>query len=216
MYQFYLNDTLLPIAPAKLTTKINNSNTTIDLVSIGEVNILKDIGLRDFSFKILLPGKPYPFVATLDDFKLPIFYLAKLREYKQNKETVRLIILREMQTGAEIFNTNLLVSIEDYTVEEIAGEEGDAWVNLNLREYKKPLIVMEEVQNNTEYVTEVIKEVQREEKPKATEHTVVSGDTLWSIAQRELNSGSRYIEIADLNGIKDPNRISVGQVLRLP
>lgn len=47
-------------------------------------------------------------------------------------------------------------------------------------------------------------------------YTVVKGDTLSKIAKRELGDAKRYPEIATLNGIKDPNKISVGQVLKLP
>lgn len=53
--------------------------------------------------------------------------------------------------------------------------------------------------------------------PKAARtYTVKRGDTLGSIAARLLGKSSRYKEIAALNGIRDPNRISVGQVLKLP
>jgi LysM repeat protein len=47
-------------------------------------------------------------------------------------------------------------------------------------------------------------------------YTVKRGDTLSKIAQSQLGSWSRFREIATLNGIRDPNRVSVGQVLRLP
>lgn len=47
-------------------------------------------------------------------------------------------------------------------------------------------------------------------------YTVVSGDTLSGIAQKELGSGARYQEIAAANGIKNPNLISPGQVLIIP
>lgn len=58
-----------------------------------------------------------------------------------------------------------------------------------------------------------------ETAPEATAGRTVevhSGDTLYEIAQRELGNGNRWQEIADLNGIRDPRRLAVGQVLRLP
>jgi hypothetical protein len=42
------------------------------------------------------------------------------------------------------------------------------------------------------------------------------GDDLLSIAARELGDATRWVEIAQLNGIRDPRSIVVGQVLRLP
>jgi len=42
------------------------------------------------------------------------------------------------------------------------------------------------------------------------------GDDLLSIAARELGDADRWIEIAQLNGLRDPRAIRPGQVLRLP
>ena len=46
-------------------------------------------------------------------------------------------------------------------------------------------------------------------------HTVVKGESLWAIAKRYLGSGSRYKELAEKNGISNPNLIFPGQVIRL-
>lgn len=55
------------------------------------------------------------------------------------------------------------------------------------------------------------------DKPvSARTHTVKYGDTLSSIAAKYLGSWSRYSEIAELNGIRDPNNVPVGTVLKLP
>jgi hypothetical protein len=43
-----------------------------------------------------------------------------------------------------------------------------------------------------------------------------AGDDLMSIAARELGDARRWHEIAELNGIRDPRAIAIGQVLRLP
>lgn len=47
-------------------------------------------------------------------------------------------------------------------------------------------------------------------------YTVKAGDTLSAIAARELGDSSRWTDIADLNGIRDPRKLRVGQVLKLP
>jgi hypothetical protein len=54
--------------------------------------------------------------------------------------------------------------------------------------------------------------------PVARTVTVVPGDTLSGIAQRELGDGQRWREIYDLNRdqISDPNLIYPGMVLKLP
>jgi hypothetical protein len=45
--------------------------------------------------------------------------------------------------------------------------------------------------------------------------TVESGDTLWDIAKKYLGAGNKYQELADINGISDPNKIYVGQKIYL-
>jgi hypothetical protein len=49
-------------------------------------------------------------------------------------------------------------------------------------------------------------------------HTVVTGETLWSLAQRYLSDPHRWHEIYDLNkaNIADPHWIYPGQVLKMP
>lgn len=47
-------------------------------------------------------------------------------------------------------------------------------------------------------------------------YTVKRGDTLSSIAARKLGNANRWRAIADLNNIRDPRNIRIGQVLRLP
>ena len=51
-----------------------------------------------------------------------------------------------------------------------------------------------------------------ENKPSDT-YVVQKGDSLWSIAQKLLGDGKRYLELADLNGVTAPYTIHVGQVL---
>lgn len=49
-----------------------------------------------------------------------------------------------------------------------------------------------------------------------TTYTVRNGDTLSAIAQRELGAASRWPEIANLNGLANPDLIYPGQELRMP
>lgn len=51
-----------------------------------------------------------------------------------------------------------------------------------------------------------------EEKPELTVHTVQSGETLWDIAKKY---GTTALTIASLNGLSNPNRLSIGQDLTI-
>jgi len=46
--------------------------------------------------------------------------------------------------------------------------------------------------------------------------TVRPGDTLSELAQTHLGDSHRYRDIAAYNGVADPNKIMIGQVLELP
>ncbi|MBR4934415.1 MAG: LysM peptidoglycan-binding domain-containing protein, partial [Anaerotignum sp.] len=46
-------------------------------------------------------------------------------------------------------------------------------------------------------------------------YTVQKGDCLWNIAKKQLGDGTKYRQIAEKNGISDPNKIYPGQVLKL-
>ena len=52
--------------------------------------------------------------------------------------------------------------------------------------------------------------------PAPRTYTVVSGDTLWAIAERFYGDGSKYQQIADASGISNPDLIHPGQVLTIP
>jgi nucleoid-associated protein YgaU len=49
-------------------------------------------------------------------------------------------------------------------------------------------------------------------------HEVVKGDTLWKIAEHYYGDGNLYPKIFEANRdtLKDPNKIRIGQRLRIP
>lgn len=56
----------------------------------------------------------------------------------------------------------------------------------------------------------------QEETGGARTYTVVSGDTLWAIAEQFLGDGNKYQEIATASGIANPDHIEPGQILTIP
>jgi LysM repeat protein len=62
----------------------------------------------------------------------------------------------------------------------------------------------------------VAEEVAPAPEPEPRTYTVVSGDTLWAIAERFYGDGSKYQVIADASGIPNPDLIHPGQVLTIP
>lgn len=180
------------------------------------MTIIKSIPLREFSLKVLLP-KNNALVKDKNIWKEPIVYLGRLREFKANKKPLRFIVLRPQEDGSELFSGNLLVTLEDYTVNEIAGEEGDFYVDIKLREYKtiqnKKLVINNKSNENGK--VQAKEQPQRPTKEPSKTYTVKKGDTLWAITQKQLGNGDMYKDIAKLNNISNPNKLQVGQVLKL-
>lgn len=48
-YYFFLGNTMLPVPPPRMNTKINGKNKTINLINEGEVNLIKMPGLTEIS-----------------------------------------------------------------------------------------------------------------------------------------------------------------------
>ena len=72
---------------------------------------------------------------------------------------------------------------------------------------------------NVEGVGEVEDGIESSDGGAASQfHTVVSGDTLWAVSKKYYGKGSRYMEIFHANEpmLKHPDKIYVGQVLRIP
>lgn len=219
MYRFYMKQNgeqiLLPVAPSELITNVEGESERVELVDIGEGSILKDIGLRRISFTVLLPAVKYSFVQTEGVFQAPIFFLNRFRQYKMSKKPVSLIVFRKLANGTELFSGNIDVSFEKYTVLERGGEQGDFWVEINLKEYRKITSATYKIEQKEGQTVLEEYGVKREGKEIPNTYTVKKGDSLWKIAQTMLNNGSRYKEIAERNNIVNPNKIQIGQILRL-
>ena len=223
MYSFYIDKVLLPVAPSKLTVKIDNKNKTMVLINGGEINILKTSGLTDINFDFLLPNVKYPFSKYKSNkFRDADYYLKKLETLKKSNMPFRFMVVREMQSGKELFDTNMRVSIEDYTISEDASNGVDITVSIKLKQYKdygtKTVIIIEPIVVNAivQTVTMAPPVAARvvESTPPQT-YTVVSGDCLWNICKQYLGDGNKCWDIATLNGISNPNLIYPGQVISL-
>lgn len=213
-YDFYLDGVLLPVPPSKLQIKGSNRNTTITLINDGEINLLKSEGLGTVEFEILLPQQKYGFAKYENGFVSADEFLGKIGKLKSDKTPFRFEVIRALPNGVPLFNTDILVSLEDYTISESAEESFDIKVNIELKQYKPYGTKKLELQTDSSgNVTASVIE-NRNAKTPAESYTVKQGDTLWSICKKQLGDGSKCYEIAKSNNITDPNLINVGQVIR--
>ena len=221
-YYFYLGNVLLPIPPKKLELKISNQNKTYDLMNYSEINVLKNPGLTSIEFEVLLPNVKYPFAMYKNNFQNAKYYLGILENLKVNKSAFQFIVIRKFPNGNSIFDTNIKVSIEDYTITDSTDEGFDTKVKIKLKQYReystktvqvtikqyKPPVVTRTVTTNNTAAS----------KPSGQNYTVKSGDCLWNIAKKYYGNGSKYTTIYNANRdkIKIPNLIYPGQVLWIP
>lgn len=215
MYYFYLDKILLPVVPSKLQLKISNKNKTMTLIDTGEINILKTPGLTDISFEVLLPHREYPFTVYKNGFISIDSFLSIFEKLKVDKKPFNFIVSRFKPSGELMFDTNIKVSLEEYTITEESSEGLDTLVNIKLKQYREYIAKRLEVeQNNSSEADEMSVTNERPKKETTNTYTVVKGDNLWSICKKYLGDGSKYKEIAKLNNISNPNLIYPGQVIR--
>ena len=223
-YHLFLGSMLYPVTPSKIDVKIKGQNKTLTLINDTVVNVLKNPGLTEISFDLLLPNVPYRF-ATYDikyGFRDASFYLAHMEWLKTSKKPFRFLLTRYMPSGRYLFDTNMSVSLENYTIKEDAKQGLDVIVSVTLKQY-------------VEYGTKIVKVLTSDgtasiEKTRETEnspapsensvktHIVTASDTLWSIAKYYYGDGSKYTVIYEANKdkIANPSLISEGQVLTIP
>ncbi len=219
MYEVYLGNTLCPIAPSKLQLKIKNQNKTVNLMNDGEINILKQPGLTEVSFDLLLPNVKYPFALYKSGFVNAKYFLDILQDYKVNKGTFQFKVIRTFPNGKILFDNDMKVSLEDYTIKEDAKQGFDVVVSVKLKQYKdygtKKVTIIDE---NTASVEKTRPTENSPAPKKELTYTVKSGDTLWNIAKQVYGDGAKYTVIYEANKdkISNPNSIFAGQVIVIP
>ena len=208
----------LPVNPEEIETSSAQAIEKYEILKLGQIAIPTHMELKQYSFEAEFPHRPLHYVETSGDYRGPDFYLRLFEQWRQAKEPVRFIASNGI--GEDI---NTLVLIEELTVVERAGEEGDKYVSLQLLEYrefgKKAVVVTTPTPAGT-----VIAVAKKEESAPAVNpksngtHIVQPGDTLWAVAKKYYGNGNQYPRIVNANKdkIKNPNLIFPGQQLVIP
>lgn len=215
----------LPVNPEDITISGSSSNDTTDTVGQGEISNIGFPGLKELTISSFFPkrynGELY--INTGGQFEEPEFYIKFFEDIKKDRKPFRLIITD--------LNINMLVSIESFSNTYAYGTD-DVDYELELKEYKEHnirilkatstgFVNMDSVQKVSSVTPTNTNSNRSVEKSIPKTYTVVSGDNLWTIAQRLLGDGSRWNEIYSYNNNKsiiggNPNLIRPGQVLSIP
>ena len=105
--------------------------------------------------------------------------------------------------------------LKDKLKVEVVGDSVKIQGEVPTQEIKEKVIV---AAGNVEGVSKVEEKLKTTEKEETLFHTVVKGDTLWAIAQKNYGDGTKYKLIFDANRpmLAHPDEIYPGQVLRVP
>lgn len=202
----------LPINPESMEVSESGEGNTYDVMGLGQINVIKDRQLTQYSFSSMFPASYYPFMQS-NSFLQPIEYIKKIEKWMTTKRPIRFIFV------SDTYDINTAASIESFTWQEVAGSGGDINYTIQLKKYafyaarkiKEKKVSGQTVQTKNEKARPV-------EKAKPKTYTMVKGDNLWSIAQKHLGSGARYVEIQKLNNISDAQmkKLPIGKVLKMP
>lgn len=212
-YSCYLGGVQWP-TPSKLQIKIKGKNKTLVLLNEGGVNFLRSPGLTELTV---------PFdLSMLTGSSPPDYYLGVLEKLKTSKETTQFIMARSAPSGGVLYDTNMTVSVEDYTITEDAKQGLDVAVSVTLKQWRdygtKTAKVEQPKTTGAPATVSVEKERPETTAPAAKTYTVKAGDSLWAIAAKYYGKGAEYAKIynANTDKVSNPNLIYPGQVLTLP
>jgi len=150
----------------------------------------------------------------------PKQYVEWLTALRKSGEPARLVI----ESDYENYDTNCLVLINFADWEVRNGEEKDIHYSLVMYEFEPHEISVAQpptVINNQQVIEPQPPPRSSEKPPPEAVYTVVSGDSLWKIAQKLVGDGSRWRELYNAAGNdaiigSSPNRIFPGQRLNIP
>lgn len=199
-----------PMLPEEIEATTASIFLSYDIMRTGKIKIPNGDELEEISWEGIFPGearKNAPFVRSWTD---PLVLKETIERFRKSRKKMRLLITET--------SVNLDVYIADFQG-TYKGGHGDYFYKINFLQAKDLVVLSEdeltEAVNNVSAAT-VKKRADNKTTPSSI--TVVSGDSLWKLAQKHLGDGSRYTEIYNLNkdSIKNPNLIYPGQVLKLP
>ncbi|WP_342505612.1 LysM peptidoglycan-binding domain-containing protein [Sporosarcina sp. FSL K6-2383] len=206
----------LPILPEKVSELGAGDGEDFSISKLGNINIPKDPKLEEYPLESFFPATETHYSSTA--FREPQYYIDALKRWKKNKMAVRYIYVN----GS--FSINELVTIEKFDYEESDGS-GDVYFTLALKKYvhfaPKKMAVKKPIVSTASVKAAVVKKTappRQNSKPAPQTYSLISGDSLWKVAQKYLGDGNRFREIANLNGIKDSqfSSLPIGLKVKLP
>jgi len=207
-----LSDSLwLPVNPEQVSVKSSHGYEDVQVTQLGEYTIIGEALLKEYSFSSFFPRDYHPGYCEYEKLLEPWDTVLKIEKWMKSRKPVRFNV-----TGTKI--ENLVVTIRSFQYNERAGNPGDIFYDMELKEYKAVEFRQVETKGSGR-ATVIVGEQRPDGRDMPTSYVVIPGDTLWKIAQRTLGSGDRWKEVYAANQQtigKNPNKIFPGQKLVIP
>lgn len=188
----------LPVKPEDYKVSVSHKNTTVNVIKVGDVNLIGNTGLREISLSSFFPAKNYNF-SNNSDRKTPLTYVEKLNGWRTSGNPIRVII-----TGT----LNMECTIESFDWGE-QDATGDIYFTLDLKEYKKIKTYKASKKSASSRSTK---------KSKKKTYKVKKGDTWHKIAKKFYGDGSKWKKIykANKSKVKSSRSVPVGKTIKIP
>lgn len=225
----------IPVNPESIEVRETGKGKTYDIVGkgggteetrAGEINVIKNPGLREIKFSSFFPAKAGPYVIEKVPLFEPMWYVGMIRKWMETKHPIRFIYIGShainffKATDKKISDISIPASIESFEWKEVAGSPGDIEYTLSLKEYVFYQARLSKLQTlpNGEQVLIQQPPARPDERVMPETYTMVSGDTLNKVSMRFYGDTHRARDIQKLNGITDAEtkQLLPGRVLKLP
>lgn len=190
----------LAVNPRDFSVTQDSKDKTIDLLNVGEFNVAGNRGLIKVSLATFLPDADSPFYCG----PAPENVVMSVKKAKNGKRPVRIII-----SGTDV-NLQFTVSSMSETYKEGQQDIYVTWSFVESRDLNTQPVASW-VKRYTE--TGICERNTRQNVPKTL--ITKAGDSLWGIARRYYDDGSRWVDIAAANGMTQDN-VSGGERLVIP
>ena len=204
LYEIWIDNFRLPVIPKEINTYEENEVSSVTIDGFGEISKTTNLKVRTFELSSFFydptKGKP-PYAKE---------YTISVNSFEDINKFFHSIQRNNKVVPFKIFGLDIdtRVQIVKYTWGTRDGSS-DIYYDLSLIEYKEASVES----------TNEIKEKRTNQTPynisKSNTYIVKSGDTLYNIAKKVYGDGNKYLELAEKNGISNPNFILDGQELKI-
>jgi len=205
------------VLPGKIEVQSSGNSKSYDISQLGEINVIKNLKLREIAFESFFPASWFPGVnVERRAMFVPVYYIEHIEKWRKEKQPMRLVFY------GSTMKFDMYVSVEKFSWSEEGGAVGDIHYQIAFKEYRFYAAKKVEVRAVDGQKKVVMPKNQSAPRPdtrvQPKTYTLVAGDNLWKVAKKFLGDGSKYKQIQTLNGINDSElkRLPIGKVIKLP